>query len=265
MIKIGIIGAEGRMGKQLLTEVINADDLTLKSAITYEKSPLIQTAVADLIKCQTDIKLTDNILDNIKDIDVFIDFSTHQATLNNLEKIKPFGTPIVIGTTGFNEDELAKLKAYGKDIPILQAANMSLGVNLVYALLDKATKALGKDADIEVLEMHHRYKKDAPSGTALEMGKVIAKALDKNFTDIAVFDRHDMNKARDKNEIGFASLRGGSVIGDHTVFFALDDEQIEITHKAKDRGLFAKGALYAARWLNGKKPGFYSMQDTFDF
>ncbi|MBS7816359.1 4-hydroxy-tetrahydrodipicolinate reductase [Wohlfahrtiimonas chitiniclastica] len=263
MIRIGIIGVEGRMGLNILQLVTAAEDLTLGAAITHHGSPNIGQDAGSLLHSEPlNVRITDDVASTTKDVDVYIDFTLPEATMINIQPIANAHIPVVIGTTGLSAEDLAQLAIYAKETAILQAPNMSLGVNLVYALLEQAAKVLGKQADIEVLEMHHRFKKDAPSGTALQMGKVVAHAMNEDFDKIAVYDRHDMNRERGAGEIGFATLRGGSVVGDHTVIFATLKEQIEITHKAKDRSLFADGAVYAARWLHQKPHGLYSMQDT---
>lgn len=263
MIRIGIIGVEGRMGVNILQLVADASDLTLGAAITHKGSANIGHDAGELLHSSPlNVVITDDVSTTTNDVDVYIDFTLPEATMQNIGSIAQAKIPVVIGTTGLSNDDLAKLQEYAKKTAILQAPNMSLGVNLVYALLEQAAKVLGKQADIEVLEMHHRFKKDAPSGTALQMGKVVAKAMNEDFDKVAVYDRHDMDRERGAGEIGFATLRGGSVVGDHTVIFATLKEQIEITHKAKDRTLFADGAVYAARWLHAKPAGLYSMQDT---
>lgn len=263
MIRIGIIGVEGRMGINILQLVADADDLTLGAAITHKGSVSIGKDAGELLHSSAlNVAITDDISSTTQNVDVYIDFTLPEATMQNIGAIANAHIPIVIGTTGLSNDDLAKLQEYAKETAILQAPNMSLGVNLVYALLEQTAKILGKQADIEILEMHHRFKKDAPSGTALQLGKVIAKAMNEDFDKVAVYDRHDMDRERSTGEIGFATLRGGSVVGDHTVIFATLKEQIEITHKAKDRTLFADGAIYAARWLDQKPAGLYSMQDT---
>ncbi len=264
MIRIGIIGVEGRMGQQLIKEISKGNEMTLGGAVTYAGSPLIGLDVSVLTKDDTTgVIITDNVEKILSNVEVIIDFTTPEATLENLQKIVISPTPVVIGTTGFSQAQIAQLKTYAHQMPILFSPNMSVGVNLVYEIIEKVSKSFGKYADIEILEMHHRYKQDTPSGTALEMGRVIANALGETLEDIAVYDRHDMKRPRKKGEIGFATLRGGNVVGDHAVIFASDDEQLEIVHKARDRALFAQGALYAANWLYNKGAGFYSMRDTF--
>lgn len=263
MIRVGIIGVEGRMGLNILQLVKDATDLTLGAAITHKNSNNIgEDAGALLHSDHLNINIVDDVAQTLDHVDVYIDFTTPEATMLNIQPIVKANKAIVIGTTGLSNNDLIKLQEYAKEAAILQAPNMSLGVNLVYMLLEQTAKVLGKQADIEVLEMHHRYKKDAPSGTALQMGKVVAKAMNEDFEKVAVYDRHDMDRERTAGEIGFATLRGGSVIGDHTVIFATLKEQIEITHKAKDRSLFADGAVFAARWLHQKPAALYSMQDT---
>ncbi len=264
MIRIGIIGVEGRMGTNILQLVADANDMTLGAAITHKGSANLgkDAGTALLHSDSLNVLITDDLAATTNDVDVYIDFTLPEATMQNIGIIANAHVPVVIGTTGLSNEDLEKVKEYSKETAILQAPNMSLGVNLLYALLEQTAKVLGKQADIEILEMHHRFKKDAPSGTALQLGKVVANAMGEDFDKVAVYDRHDMNREREAGEIGFATLRGGSVVGDHTVIFATLKEQIEITHKAKDRTLFADGAVYAARWLHAKPAGLYSMQDT---
>jgi len=194
--------------------------------------------------------------------DVLIDFTSRESTLVNLQLCREQGKAIVIGTTGFSEDEKQIIQAAGKDIPVVFAPNMSVGVNLCLRLLDMAARALGDDFDVEIVEAHHRFKKDSPSGTALRMGEVVASALGRNLQEVAVYGREGMSDERDRKTIGFATVRAGDVVGDHTVIFAGMGERIEITHKASSRMTFARGAVRAAAWLAGREPGLYSIDDV---
>jgi dihydrodipicolinate reductase len=204
-------------------------------------------------------------LDAVADeFDVLIDFTLPEVMLKNLAFCRKAGKAMVIGTTGLDAAQKQLLAEAGKDIPIVFAANFSVGVNLSLKLLDMAARVLGDDADIEIIEAHHRHKIDAPSGTALRMGEVIANALDRDLQKVAVYGREGHTGARERETIGFATVRGGDVVGDHTVLFACEGERLEITHKASSRMTFAKGAVRAALWLDGREPGLYDMQDVLD-
>ena len=196
--------------------------------------------------------------------DLLIDFSTTTAALDNLNYCRLHNKPIVIGTTGFNAKQLSLIKRAAEAVPIVFAPNMSIGVNLCFHLLHQAARVMGEDADIEIMETHHRHKVDAPSGTALRMGEVIANALDWDFEEAAVLSREGRDCAREPKSIGFASVRAGDVVGDHTALFAVDGERIEITHKSSSRQTYALGALRAAQWLHGKSSGLFDMQDVLN-
>ncbi|MDH3935390.1 MAG: 4-hydroxy-tetrahydrodipicolinate reductase, partial [Gammaproteobacteria bacterium] len=198
----------------------------------------------------------------VDDFDVLIDFTRPEPTLANLEVCRQAGRRVVIGTTGFSEQEKARIKAAAEDIGVVFAPNMSVGVNVCLKLLDVAARVLGDEVDIEVIEAHHRHKVDAPSGTALRMGEVVADALGRNLEDCAVYGREGHSGERDRKTIGFETIRAGDIVGDHTVLFAGTGERIEITHKASSRMTFAYGAVRAASWLTGRKAGLFDMQDV---
>ena len=242
MTKIAISGASGRMGQTL------AEAAGLNSNIE--------------IGCTLD--LGDNLEKMLDSFDVLIDFTRPEATLEYLAICQKAGKGMVIGTTGFSDDELVFIEAAANDIAIVFAPNMSVGVSLTLKLLDTAAKVFGEDADIEIVETHHRYKVDAPSGTALKMGEVVANALGRDLSTCAVYGREGIEEPRDLNTIGFSSIRGGDVVGEHTVAFFMDGERVEITHKASSRMIYANGAVRAAIWLNDKPRGLYSMQDVLD-
>ena len=206
--------------------------------------------------------IVDNIANIIDDFDVLIDFTAPKATLNNAKLCAEHGKGMVIGTTGLTPEEKTELEAYQDRIPMCIAANFSTGVNVCLNLLETAAKILGQDSDIEIVEAHHRHKVDAPSGTALRMGEVVADALDRNLRDVAVYGREGQTGARDKDTIGFATVRGGDVVGDHTVMFMAEGERIEITHKASSRMAFARGAVRAAHWIASRDKGLFDMQDV---
>lgn len=198
----------------------------------------------------------------LDDFDVLIDFTHPSVTLKNLEVCRQAGKAMVIGTTGFTPEEKQRLSEAAKQIPIVFAANFSVGVNLCLKLLDTAARVLGDDVDIEIIEAHHRHKVDAPSGTALRMGEVVADALGRDLRKVAVYGREGQTGARERETIGFATVRAGDVVGDHTVLFAADGERVEITHKASSRMTFAKGAVRSALWLQQRSPALYDMQDV---
>ena len=208
--------------------------------------------------------LSGNLESVAEEFDVLIDFTLPEVMLKNLAFCRKAGKAMVIGTTGLDAAQKQLLAEAGKDIPIVFAANFSVGVNLSLKLLEMTARVLGDDADIEIIEAHHRHKIDAPSGTALRMGEVIADALDRDLQKVAVYGREGHTGARERETIGFATVRGGDVVGDHTVLFACEGERLEITHKASSRMTFAKGAVRAALWLDGREPGLYDMQDVLD-
>jgi 4-hydroxy-tetrahydrodipicolinate reductase len=206
----------------------------------------------------------DNLNDSLQDFDVLIDFSRPEASLKAISICKNSGKAMVIGTTGFSDDELKVIKQASTQIPIVFAPNMSVGVNLTLKLLETSAKVIGKDSSIEIIETHHRYKVDSPSGTALKMGEVIANALGRDLAKCAVYGREGIDEPRDLNTIGFSSIRGGDVVGDHTATFFMEGERVEITHKASSRMIYANGAVRAANWLHDKPSGLYSMQDVLE-
>lgn len=245
------------MGRTLVDGVVASSDLLLAVALEVAGSPLVGQSAAP----GSAVLVSDDI-GAIADADVLIDFTRPAGTLAHLEQCVRHGRAIVIGTTGFSDEERQRIDAASRNIPIVFSPNMSVGVNVTLKLIEIATKALAEDYDIEVLEMHHKHKIDAPSGTALRIGEVIAGAMDQKLDDSAVYSREGVTGERKKKSIGFAVLRGGDVVGEHTVMFAGDGERIEITHRATSRNTFAGGALRAARFLIGRPPGMYRMDDV---
>ena len=265
MRRIAVMGAAGRMGKTLIEAVQQAQGAGLTAAIDRPDSSLVGADAGELAGLgRIGVQLSDELAKVVDEFDVLIDFTHPSVTLKNLAFCRKAGKAMVIGTTGFSEQEKLLLADAGKDIPIVFAANFSVGVNLSLKLLDMAARVLGDDVDIEILEAHHRHKVDAPSGTALRMGEVVAKALGRDPQEVAVYGREGQTGARERQTIGFATVRGGDVVGDHTVLFAADGERLEITHKASSRMTFAKGAVRAALWLEERQPGLYDMQDVLD-
>ena len=256
-IKVAIAGCSGRMGKVLLDCVEEAHDLVLHAALEHPDSPMVGTAVLGGFPHTV---VSD--LESLKGADVLIDFTRPEGTLHHLEVCQKLSVNMVIGTTGFNAQQKAQLGAAAQQIGIVFAPNMSVGVNLTFKLLEMASKVLSHGYDIEIIEAHHRHKVDAPSGTALGMGEVIAKTLGRDLAQCAVYGREGVTGERDPSTIGFATVRGGDIVGDHTVLFAGTGERVEITHKASSRATFALGALRAARFLQANPAGMYDMQDV---
>jgi 4-hydroxy-tetrahydrodipicolinate reductase len=260
------MGAAGRMGKILVEAVQQRAPLTgLTAAVVRPGSTLIGVDAGELASLgRIGVPLSGNLESVAEEFDVLIDFTLPEVMLKNLAFCRKAGKAMVIGTTGLDAAQKQLLVEAGKDIPIVFAANFSVGVNLSLKLLEMTARVLGEDADIEIIEAHHRHKIDAPSGTALRMGEVIAEALDRDLQKVAVYGREGHTGARERETIGFATLRGGDVVGDHTVLFACEGERLEITHKASSRMTFAKGAVRAALWLDGREAGLYDMQDVLD-
>lgn len=265
MTRIAITGAAGRMGRTLLEACANTDGVNVTAAIERPESSLIGVDAGEMAGLGTSgVKIVGSVEDVVDDFDVLIDFTIPAVTLENLAVCNANAKRIVIGTTGFSDAEKNQIQAAGENIPIVFAPNMSVGVNLCLKLLEMAASVLGDDVDIEVIEAHHRHKIDAPSGTALRMGEVIADTLGRDLNECAVYGREGVTGARDRKTIGFETIRAGDIVGDHTVLFAADGERVEITHKASSRMTFAKGAVRAADWLMRKEEGLFDMQDVLD-
>jgi len=262
-MKIGIVGCAGRMGRMLIAEVLRTKGATLGGGTELAKSPLIGTDLGTLVgQKAAGVKVTSDAKALFESCDAVIDFTAPAATLAHADLAAKFGTALIVGTTGLPASAKAKLKTSAKKTVIVQAPNMSTGVNVLLALTEKLAGVLADDYDIEIVEMHHRHKVDAPSGTALGLGEAAAKGRDVALEKVARKSRDGQVGARPKGEIGFATLRGGDVVGDHTVVFATEGERIEITHKASSREVFARGAVRAAMWTKKKKAGLYSMRDV---
>ena len=263
MQRIAVMGAAGRMGKTLIEAVQQADGVCLSAAIDRADSSLVGADAGELAALgKLGVNLVGDLSAVLDQFDVLIDFTHPSVTLKNLQICRQAGKAMVIGTTGFSPQEKQLLAEASKQIPIVFAANFSVGVNLCLKLLDTAARVLGDDVDIEIIEAHHRHKVDAPSGTALRMGEVVANALGRDLQKVAVYGREGQTGARARETIGFATVRAGDVVGDHTVLFAADGERVEITHKASSRMTFAKGAVRSALWLQQRQPGLYDMQDV---
>ena len=261
-ISVAIAGASGRMGQMLVEAVRAADDCVLGGALDIAASPAIGHDAGAFAGQTTGVLITADIAQGLKNTRVLIDFTRPEGTMAHLEVCRTSGVAMVIGTTGFTDSHKAEIAEAAKHIPIMMAPNMSVGVNVTLKLLEMAAKALATGYDIEIIEAHHRHKVDAPSGTALKMGEVIADALGRDLKDCAVYAREGVTGERDPSSIGFATIRGGDIVGDHTVLFAGTGERIEITHKSSSRSTYAQGSLRAARFLVGQKTGLFDMFDV---
>jgi 4-hydroxy-tetrahydrodipicolinate reductase len=259
---IAIAGSAGRMGRALLEAVAQSADFRLKSALERADSPFVGKDAGEIIGVPNGVVISDDVEAALSGCDVLVDFTRPEATMHYLDICVAEGVKMVIGTTGLSDEDRARLKVAANKTAIVLAPNMSVGVNLVFSLLDVAARVLAEGYDIEIVEAHHRHKVDAPSGTALRMGEVIAKALDRDLKTCAVYGREGVTGERKPSTIGFATVRGGDIVGDHTALFAGIGERVEITHKAASRATFALGALRAARYLAGKDNGLFDMQDV---
>ncbi len=263
MTRIAITGAAGRMGRALVEAVLAAEGATLAAAVVNPASSLVGADAGELVGAgKQGVALVGQLSEVLDRFDVLIDFSTVELTLENLALCRQAGKAIVIGTTGFSAEQKPQIEAAGQEVGVVFAPNMSVGVNLCFKLLQLAAEVMAEDADIEIIEAHHRHKVDAPSGTALRMGEVVAEALGRDLAACAVYGREGRTGPRDRQEIGFETIRAGDVVGDHTVLFATEGERVEITHKASSRMTFAKGAVRAALWLPLQQAGLYDMQDV---
>ncbi|KXI21819.1 4-hydroxy-tetrahydrodipicolinate reductase [Photobacterium sanguinicancri] len=263
MVRIAIAGAAGRMGRNLIKAVEASEFATLGATSERPESSMIGVDAGELAgigKCG--VAVVDDLANVVDDFDVVIDFTAPTPTLANLALCQKHAKRIVIGTTGFTEDERQRIDDAAKSLGVVMAPNYSVGVNLVFKLLEKAAKVMGDYCDIEVIEAHHRHKVDAPSGTAIGMGEAIAGAMGNKLSDVAVYAREGITGERSRDEIGFATIRAGDIVGEHTAMFADIGERVEITHKATDRMTFANGAVRAASWLAQQPAGFYTMQDV---
>jgi 4-hydroxy-tetrahydrodipicolinate reductase len=263
MVRIAIAGAAGRMGRNLVKATHHHPQSSVSAASERSESSLIGVDVGELCgEGHLAIALVDDLKKAVTEFDVVIDFTSPQSTLATIALCRQYNKKIVIGTTGFSEQEKQLIDAASADIGIIMAPNYSVGVNLVFKLLEKAARVMGDYCDVEIVEAHHRHKVDAPSGTAIGMGEAIAGAMGNNLNDVAVYAREGITGERTKDEIGFATIRAGDIIGEHTAMFADIGERVEITHKATDRMTFANGAVKAAVWLHEKPAGFYTMTDV---
>ena len=260
--RVAVAGASGRMGRMLIEAVRASGDCVLAGALDVPSSPAIGSDATAFLGVASGVPITADLRQGLQNAEVLIDFTRPEGTLAHLAICRELGVQAVIGTTGFTEAQKAEIAAHAQRTAIVMAPNMSVGVNVTLKLLEMAAKALSTGYDIEIIEAHHRHKVDAPSGTALKMGEVIAGALGRDLKDCAVYAREGVTGERDPSSIGFATIRGGDIVGDHTVLFAGTGERIEITHKSSSRATYAQGSLRAVRFLRGKPHGMFDMFDV---
>jgi len=264
-MKVIVSGAAGRMGRAILESLYDEDELELGAALEKKGHPAIKKDAGELIGIGAwGVAVSAFSKKAMKSGDAMIDFTYPQGTVQMVEEARTHGKPLVIGTTGFSQDQLKKIESAAKKIPIVLSPNMSIGVNVMYKLIQEASAALGSAYDVEIMEIHHRLKKDAPSGTAIRMGEVLAAARGTSLQQSGRFTRQGNIGARPAGEIGIQSLRAGDVVGEHTMTFAGPGERIELTHRAHNRNNFSRGALMAAQWLVGQEPGLYDMMDVLN-
>lgn len=264
MHAIAVAGAGGRMGHMLIEEICLSSDCTLAGALDVATSPAVGADATGFLHQASGVTVHSDIRQGLKNASTLIDFTRPEGTMAHLAVSCELGVNMVIGTTGFSDAQKAAIAEASKSIAIVMAPNMSVGVNVTLKLLELAAKALNTGYDIEIVEAHHRHKVDAPSGTALKMGEVIANALGRELKECAVYAREGHTGPRNPSSIGFSAVRGGDVVGDHSVLFLGDGERIEITHKSSNRITYAQGGMRAARFLAGKTSGLFDMFDVLD-
>jgi len=262
MIKIAVCGAAGRMGQRILVAAVEAG-CTISGALERPGHPQVGQDAGLIAGCgQLGVAISDDLNAVVEGCDVLIDFTTPKISLKNLEVCGLKKKSIVIGSTGFTPEERVLAAELAKDIPAVLAPNMSVGVNVCFKMLKDLAKTLGDDFDVEIVELHHNKKKDSPSGTAVRMGEVVAEALGRDYNQVANYHREGICGERTKDEIGMQTVRGGDIVGEHTVYFIGMGERIEISHRAMSRDMFSRGSIRAAKWIVGKQPGLYDMQDV---
>lgn len=260
--RVAVAGASGRMGRMLIEAIRASDDCVLAGALDVPSSPAIGSDATAFLGVASGVAITADIAEGLKNADVLIDFTRPEGTLVHAAACAERGVRLVVGTTGFSTEQKAEIAAFATRTAIVLAPNMSVGVNVTFKLLEMAAKALSTGYDIEIIEAHHRHKVDAPSGTALKMGEVIAEAMGRDLKECAVYAREGVTGERDPSSIGFATIRGGDIVGDHTVLFAGTGERIEISHKSSNRAGYAQGSLRAVRFLASRKTGMFDMFDV---
>ena len=260
MIRVAVTGAAGRMGKTLVQAIADSDDLLLGAAFERPDHESVGTDAGELAGVGSlGVPLSADPAACVADFDVVIDFTAPAVSLALAKVCRAHGKALVIGTTGFSDTELAEMHEAAREVPLFISPNMSVGVNLVFKLIEIAARALGDSVDVEIIEAHHRHKVDAPSGTAVHMGEVLSDALGRDLETDAIYGRQGITGVRERKTIGFSTIRGGDIVGEHTVMFAGDGERIEITHRAQSRMNFAQGALRAVRFVHTQSPGLYNM------
>lgn len=259
---IAVAGATGRMGHMLIEAISEAADCRLSGALDLSSSPVLGQDASAWLGRTSGVNVEADLREGLKNSQYLIDFTRPEGTMAHLRACRELGVKVVIGTTGFSEEQKAEIAEIAKDIAIVMAPNMSVGVNVTLKLLEMAAKALATGYDIEIIEAHHRHKVDAPSGTALKMGEVIADAIGRDLKECAVYERYGHTGERDPSTIGFSTIRGGDIVGDHTVLFAGTGERIEVTHKSSSRATYAQGSLRAVRFLGGQTRGLFDMFDV---
>jgi len=263
-LPIAVAGATGRMGNMLIEAILAADDCRLSGALDIASSPALGQDASAFLGKASGVSVQSDVKAGLKDSGFLIDFTRPEGTMAHLQVCRELGVKAVIGTTGFTEEQKAEIAEIAKDIAIVMAPNMSVGVNVTLKLLQMAAQALATGYDIEIIEAHHRHKVDAPSGTALKMGEVIADAIGRDLKECAVYERYGHTGERNPSTIGFATIRGGDIVGDHTVLFAGIGERIEVTHKSSSRSTYAQGSLRAVRYLAGQQRGLFDMFDVLN-
>jgi len=265
MIKVAVTGAAGRMGGRIITLVTEAEGLEVAGAVEMAGHARLGDDAGYVAGCgDLGIAITDSLEQALAEADVLIDFTWPEVTLANAEVCARLGKAIVVGTTGMNAEQRRVISRVAESIPVVFAPNMSVGVNVCFKLLKDMARTLGEGFDVEIVELHHNKKKDSPSGTAVRMGEIVAEALDRDYNQVANYHREGMCGERTRVEIGMQTVRGGDIIGEHTVYFIGMGERIELTHRAMSRDMFARGAVRAAGWLGGRQAGLYDMQDVLE-
>ena len=263
-LAIAVAGASGRMGHMLIEAIVAVDDCRLAGALDIAGSPALGQDAAAWLGQSSGVVVGSDLRTGLQPAQYLIDFTRPEGTLAHLRVCRELGVKAVIGTTGFSDAQKAEIAEIAREIAIVMAPNMSVGVNVTLKLLQMAAQALATGYDIEIIEAHHRHKVDAPSGTALKMGEVIAEAIGRDLKDCAVYERYGHTGERDPSTIGFSTIRGGDIVGDHTVLFAGTGERIEVTHKSSSRATYAQGSLRAVRFLAGQKQGLFDMFDVLN-
>lgn len=263
MIKVAVTGAAGRMGGRIITLITEADGLEIAGAVEMAGHARLGDDAGYVAGCgDLGVAITDSLEQALANADVLIDFTWPEVTLANAEVCANLGKAMVVGTTGLNQEQREGIARVAESSPVVFAPNMSVGVNVCFKLLKDMAKTLGEGFDVEIVELHHNKKKDSPSGTAVRMGEIVAEALDRDYNEVANYHREGMCGERTQEEIGMQTVRGGDIVGEHTVYFIGMGERIELTHRAMSRDMFARGAVRAAGWLGGKDAGLYDMQDV---